>query len=82
MLDSGAAGLDAYADLQRIAQEEGLRTLGARDPGHLELPANGAGLAVKGAADATSSIPAEPADATGPGQVSIARLAQVAQVHR
>lgn len=78
VLDNGSAGADAYAALQRIAGEEGLRTLGARDPGHLELP--GSGPAVKGAADATSLIPAEPADATGPGQVSIARLAQVAQV--
>jgi uncharacterized protein YcbK (DUF882 family) len=78
VLDNGSAGSDAYAALQRIAGEEGLRTLGARDPGHLELP--GSGPALKGAADATSLIPAEPADATGPGQVSIARLAQVAQV--
>jgi hypothetical protein len=29
----------AYGRLHRIANEEGLRTLGARDPGHLELPA-------------------------------------------
>ncbi len=27
-----------YARLARVAREEGLRTLGARDPGHLELP--------------------------------------------
>ena len=82
VLDGGQAGLDAYATLQRIAGEEGLRTLGARDPGHLELPGTGitAGPAVKGAADVTSLIPAEPADASGPGQVSIARLAQIAQV--
>ncbi len=78
VLDNGAADVDAYAALQRIAGEEGLRTLGARDPGHLELP--GSGAILKGAADATSLIPAAPADATGPGQVSIARLAQIAQV--
>ncbi len=29
---------EGYAHLQRVAQEEGLRTLGARDPGHVELP--------------------------------------------
>jgi hypothetical protein len=29
----------AYGRLHRVAEEEGLRTLGARDPGHLELPA-------------------------------------------
>ena len=78
VLDNGTAGLDAYSALQRIAGEEGLRTLGARDPGHLELPVT-AGTAA-GPTDATSLMPAEPADATGPGQVSIARLAQVAQV--
>ena len=70
--------MDAYAILQRIAKEEGLRTLGPRDPGHLELqsPAPSAATA---ASDATLK-PAEPADATGRGPVSIARLAQVAQV--
>ncbi|MGH7620057.1 MAG: hypothetical protein ACREPM_22815 [Gemmatimonadaceae bacterium] len=74
VLDNGTAAPDAYASLQRIAGEEGLHTLGARDPGHLELPG-----ATKGAADATS-IPDEPAGASGPGQVSIARLAHIAQV--
>jgi hypothetical protein len=73
LLDGGAAGPDAYATLQRIAKEEGLHTLGARDPGHLEL-------AGSGTADATSLKPAAPADASGPGQVSVARLAQVAQI--
>ena len=38
ILDGGTAGNDAYNALQRIAREEGLRTLGAKDPGHLELP--------------------------------------------
>ncbi len=73
LLDGGAAGSDAYATLQRIAKEEGLHTLGAIDPGHLELPGSGT-------ADANSLKPAAPADASGPGQVSVARLAQVAQV--
>ena len=81
VLDDGTAGLDAYAELQRIAGEEGLRTLGARDPGHLELPSSGAtavtaGATLNGAVDVTSLNPAAPADATGPGQVSLARLAQ------
>lgn len=79
VLDGGAAGPDAYQALQRIANEEGLRTLGAKDPGHLELPGRGTT-----ANDATSMIPTEPADATGSGtgtgQVSISRLAQVARV--
>jgi hypothetical protein len=33
-----------FARLQRIAREEGLRTLGMRDPGHLELAADSAGI--------------------------------------
>jgi hypothetical protein len=76
MMDNGTAPSEAYTVLQRIATEEGLRTLGARDPGHLELRGTGP----KANVDATPSIPAEPADASGPGQVSIARLAQVARV--
>jgi uncharacterized protein YcbK (DUF882 family) len=75
VLDGGAAGNEAYQALQRIANEEGLRTLGARDPGHIELRGNATATS-----DATSTTPAEPADATGPGQVSIAALAQVARV--
>jgi|SRR6185503_17821183 len=74
ILDGGKAGPNAYAALQRIANEEGLHTLGARDPGHLELPGTGA------AVDETSLMPDAPADATGPGGVSIARLAQLAPV--
>jgi uncharacterized protein YcbK (DUF882 family) len=71
-LDGGRAGADAYTLLQRIANEEGLRTLGARDPGHLELPSNSA-------ADATM-LPEQAANASSSGQVSTARLAQIANV--
>jgi hypothetical protein len=77
LLGGGNASPDAYATLQRIAKEEGLRTLGAIDPGHLELPGTRATSAANGA---TPTIPVAPADASGPGMVSIARLAQVAQV--
>ena len=31
-----------YAQLAAVARQEGLRTLGARDPGHVELPTDGA----------------------------------------
>jgi uncharacterized protein YcbK (DUF882 family) len=74
IVDGG--GADAYQLLQRIANEEGLRTLGAIDPGHLELQGNGPKLSV----DANTLIPAAPADANGPGQsqLAIARLAQLA----
>jgi peptidoglycan L-alanyl-D-glutamate endopeptidase CwlK len=77
VLDGGTAGTDAYQALQRIANEEGLRTLGARDPGHIELRGSDTGAA---ASDAISTNPTEPADATGSGQVSIARLAQLGRV--
>ena len=40
VVDGGSAGSDAYATLRRIATQEGLRTLGERDPGHIELPSN------------------------------------------
>jgi D-alanyl-D-alanine carboxypeptidase. len=69
VLDGGKASPDAYAALQRIAKEEGLRTLGERDPGHLELP---------------TSVDAPPANAASipASQASITRLAQVAQIAR
>lgn len=78
ILDGGRANADAYTTLQRIANEEGLRTLGAKDPGHLELPATRA--AASQAFTDVISVPEAPADASGPGQVSVARLASIAQV--
>jgi peptidoglycan L-alanyl-D-glutamate endopeptidase CwlK len=42
MIDGSYDNPQGFARLQQIAKEEGLRTLGARDPGHLELPKNGA----------------------------------------
>lgn len=44
-----------YERLMRIAGEEGLRTLGARDPGHVELPAS---AVVASAPDASEGTPA------------------------
>jgi hypothetical protein len=41
----------AYERLLRIAREEGLRTLGARDPGHIELPSSSTGAPVRGSAE-------------------------------
>lgn len=76
VLDGGNASSEAYQALQRIANEEGLRTLGARDPGHLELRGKVANT------DLTSLIPDAPADALarGQNQSSIARVADVARV--
>lgn len=80
VLDDGTADPSAYASLQRIAQEEGLRTLGPRDPGHLELPGTGTTTT-----DSTTRLSIAPADATVTGaaagnQVSVARLAHLANV--
>jgi hypothetical protein len=79
VLDGGTAGPEAYAALQRIAKEEGLHTLGPRDPGHLELPASASPVAravVSAVAAAkTVDVPTEAA-----AQVSMSRFAHVARV--
>jgi len=59
-----------FARLQRIAREEGLRTLGMRDPGHLEL------MAPEGNASARAA--AQPAMPTATGTAPVAGVAQVA----
>jgi hypothetical protein len=41
IIDGTYGNPTAYSRLHRIAADEGLRTLGQRDPGHLELPARG-----------------------------------------
>jgi uncharacterized protein YcbK (DUF882 family) len=79
-LDGGRASADAYTMLQRIANEEGLRTLGAKDPGHLELASKSA--ATGQAINDAISVPDEPAGASGPGQISVARLAKVATIEQ
>ncbi len=73
----GANTTNAYNTLQRIANEEGLHTLGARDPGHVELPAKGH---ADDASDTSSLNAVEPADAQTAGQVPLARVAQLARV--
>ena len=40
-IDGGWSDRSAFARLAAIAEEEGLRTLGPRDPGHIELPGAG-----------------------------------------
>lgn len=76
MIEGGNAQL--YQTLQRIANEEGLHTLGAIDPGHLELQGNGPRLSI----DANSLLSTAPADANGQGQsqLPIASLADVARL--
>lgn len=41
MVDGQWENPAGYSHLAQIARQEGLRTLGARDPGHVELPAEG-----------------------------------------
>jgi hypothetical protein len=50
----------AYDRLMRIAREEGLRTLGPRDPGHVELPASGTLALARGSAEGASVAPGGP----------------------
>jgi hypothetical protein len=52
--DGGWDDAEAFRLLQRVAGEEGLKTLGRRDAGHLELPRH---------ADATGAVGATAADA-------------------
>jgi uncharacterized protein YcbK (DUF882 family) len=42
MVDGAWQHPEGYAHLAEVAKQEGLRTLGARDPGHVELPTEGA----------------------------------------
>jgi hypothetical protein len=65
-----------YARLQLIAKEEGLRVLGSKDPGHLELPnGNGAGRRARGTLNQGIFRPA-------PVVSRPARVAQVATTAR
>ncbi len=69
----------AYAHLHEIAREEGVNTLGMRDPGHLELRGSAQGAA--NAATVQQNNAARFASSGGIAQVaSVARVAQVAQV--
>jgi len=66
-----------YAHLQAVAQEEGLRVLGDRDPGHVEWPARGHGN--------SASTPSEPGVVPSlqvPTPARVARVAGTARVAR
>ncbi|WP_291162501.1 M15 family metallopeptidase [Gemmatimonas sp. UBA7669] len=82
MIDGSWDNAAGFARLQRIAREEGLRTLGMKDPGHLELPS--ASSPVDRAAEARAKVDARiPQDtANGRGVASVARVAGVAGVAR
>ena len=67
IVDGSWENAQGFARLQRIAREEGLRTLGMKDPGHLELENHG-GRALANAAPS--------------GVAQVAAVAGVAQVAR
>ena len=74
----------AYQRLLHVAREEGLRTLGPRDPGHIELVSSPSSI-VPGVSELER--PAQPADPTQPAsQVAVvapvARVATVSPVAR
>lgn len=50
-IDGSYSNTMAYQRLAQIAAQEGLRTLGARDPGHVELPSRGGAVAWGAPAD-------------------------------
>ncbi len=94
-IDGGWDDAEAFRTLQRVAKEEGLKTLGPRDAGHLELPRHLAreiiAADVDVAAPAQDALPAAlpkptaaPKQAAVPSQVvaPVAEVAPVAQVAR
>lgn len=72
-IDGGYDDTAAFVRLARIAQEEGLRTLGPMDPGHVELSRPGASAAAAGPAG-------QPKVEVAGGMAQVARVADVAQV--
>ena len=82
VIDGRWDNAEGFARLQRIAREEGLRTLGMDDPGHLELLRNGAPGTKASVStpfmNAYTNTRSEPL----PQQATIAGVAQVAGVAR
>lgn len=79
IVDGSWKNAEGFARLQRIAREEGLRTLGVRDPGHLELPVN----EQRSLTGALASLPGRPDGDVRPlvangMQGGLARVASVA----
>ncbi len=86
LVDGSWTNAEGFGRLQRIAQEEGLRTLGVRDPGHLELPRKDRGYAARAelTPDTLTRSPVQPLIAQTPLQSGgaasgVARVAGVAQ---
>ncbi len=86
VVDGSWDNAQGFARLQRIAKEEGLHTLGMKDPGHLELAEHGARAMDRAAPRAVDSLNAaftrQAASATPAAAASVAQVAGVAQVAR
>jgi len=87
LVDGTYDNAEGFARLQRIAREEGLRTLGVKDPGHVELPRNArqADAMLGGAAKVSARIEGtgmQSSNAASPTVASVASVASVAGVAR
>jgi hypothetical protein len=78
-IDGGWDNQEAFARLQQVARDEGLRTLGMKDPGHLELPRSAAALASEASRE-QAPVPAANGTPRVAGVASVAGVAGVAGV--
>jgi hypothetical protein len=69
----------AYDRLMRVAREEGLRTLGPRDPGHIELPSSSASTLVRASTDVAQVLPADSRPVIAQPAPSVASRTSIAQ---
>lgn len=87
-IDGSWSNAEGFARLQRIAREEGLRTLGVRDPGHLELadtnrPQNTLGARFnETTAQAKNAAPMVASPAVQSGIAQVAQVAGAAGIAR
>ena len=90
IVDGSWENAQGFARLQRIAREEGLRTLGMKDPGHLELANHGERALANAAPQALEKVTAAfqrqsssaAAQAAPAGVAHVANVAGVASVAR
>ena len=80
-VDGSYSNTEAYALLGKIASEEGLSTLGSRDPGHLELHAEDALASLSQMGNITEAeITVEPGSSRSARVADVSHVAQVARV--
>ena len=88
MINGGYDDAAGFALLRQVAEQEGLHTLGTKDPGHLELPGAGTSsartalnvLSRENLIVATTSMGRVATPAVAASVASVARVATVAQV--